>query len=142
MVRRVARDDYTVVSRAVPRHAGGCPPPKRRAKPGALLARIASNRGHHMSVLIGLAVAFGVSWVGYSAARRLVRERLRYVAAALSPGAAILAGLIAAIIAYPVAWLLPFIGPATALGFGVGTGLGARAGAADVKRGYRVSDGG
>ncbi len=91
--------------------------------------------------LIGLAVAFGASWFGYSTARRFVRERLRYVEAALSPGAAIMAGLLAAIIAYPVAWILPLIGPGTALVFGLGTGLGARAGAADVKRGYRISDG-
>ncbi len=91
--------------------------------------------------LIGLAVAFGASWFGYSTARRFVRERLRYVEAALSPGAAIMAGLLAAIIAYPVVWILPLIGPGTALVFGLGTGLGARAGAADVKRGYRISDG-
>ena len=91
--------------------------------------------------LIGLAVAFGASWFGYSTARRFVRERLRYVEAALSPGAAIMAGLLAAIIAYPVAWILPLIGPGTALVFGLGTGSGARAGAADVKRGYRISDG-
>ena len=92
--------------------------------------------------LIGLAIAFGASWFGYSTARCFVRERLRYVDAALSPGAAVMAGLIAAIVAYPVAWLLPFVGAGTAIGFGLGTGLGARAGASDVKRGYRISDGG
>ncbi len=91
--------------------------------------------------LIGLAVAFGASWFGYSIARRFVRERLRYVEAALSPGAAIMVGLLAAIVAYPVAWILPIIGPGTAVVFGLGTGLGARAGAADVKRGYRISSG-
>ncbi len=91
--------------------------------------------------LIGLAISFGVSWFGYSAARRFVRERLRYVDAALSPGAAIMAGLVAAIVAWPVAWLLPLIGPGTAIVFGLGTGLGARAGATDVKRGYRITDG-
>jgi len=91
--------------------------------------------------LIGLAVAFGASWFGYSTARRFVRERLRYVESALSPGAAIMAGLVAAIVAYPIAWILPLIGPGTALVFGLGTGLGARAGAADVKRGYRITGG-
>ncbi len=91
--------------------------------------------------LIGLAVAFGVSWFGYSSARRFVRERLRYVDAALSPGAAVMAGLVAAIVAYPVMWLLPLVGPGTAIVFGLGTGLGARAGAVDVKRGYRISSG-
>lgn len=91
--------------------------------------------------LIGLAIAFGASWFGYSTARRFVRERLRYVDAALSPGAAVMAGLIAAIVAYPVAWILPFVGAGTAIVFGLGTGLGARAGAADVKRGYRIRAG-
>ena len=91
--------------------------------------------------LIGLAIAFGVSWFGYSTARRFVRERLRYVDAAHSPGAAVMAGLVAAIVAYPVAWILPIVGAGTAIGFGLGTGLGARAGASDVKRGYRISSG-
>jgi hypothetical protein len=91
--------------------------------------------------LIGLAVAFGASWFGYSTARRFVRERLRYVESALSPGAAIMVGLIAAIVAYPIAWIIPLIGPGTALVFGLGTGLGARAGAVDVKRGYRITGG-
>jgi len=91
--------------------------------------------------LIGLAVAFGASWFGYSIARRFVRERLRYVDAALSPGAAIMAGLLAAIVAYPIVWLLPLVGPGTAIVFGIGTGLGARAGASDVKHGYRITGG-
>lgn len=91
--------------------------------------------------LIGLAIAFGASWFGYSTARRFVRERLRYVEAALSPGAAIMAGLVAAIVAYPIVWLLPIVGPGTAIVFGLGTGLGTRAGAVDVKRGYRITSG-
>ena len=98
--------------------------------------------------LIGLAVAFGASWFGYSTARRFVRERLRYVDAALSPGAAIVAGLLAAIVAgiivTPLGWIPlvgKLIGGGTAVVFGLGTGLGARAGAVDVKRGYRISSG-
>lgn len=91
--------------------------------------------------LISLAIAFGVAWFGYSTARRFVRERLRYVEAALSPGAAVAAGLGAAVVAAPVAWLLPIVSGGTVLIFGLATGLGARAGASDVKRGYRISDG-
>ncbi len=91
--------------------------------------------------LLSLAVSLGISWFGFSAARRFVRERLRYVDAALTPGAAIVAALGAAIIAYPIAVLIPFIGPPTAIVFGLGVGLGSRAGASDVKRGYRISDG-
>jgi hypothetical protein len=91
--------------------------------------------------LLVLAATIGASWFGYSTARRFVRERLRYVDAALSPGAAILAAIGAAIVAYPVVWLLPFVGPPTAIIFGLGVGLGSRAGASDVKRGYRITDG-
>ena len=98
--------------------------------------------------LIALAISFGVSWFGYSAARRFVRERLRYVDAALSPGAAIGAGLGAAIVAgilvTPISWipiLGNLVGMGTAIVFGIGTGLGARAGASDVKRGYHITSG-
>jgi hypothetical protein len=91
--------------------------------------------------LFALALSLGASWFGYSTARRFVRERLRYVEAALSPGAAIIAGIGAAVVAIPLTWLLPLIGPGTAVVFGLGTGLGARAGASDVKRGYRITDG-
>jgi hypothetical protein len=94
--------------------------------------------------LLSVAVSLGVSWFGFSAARRFVRERLRYVDAALTPGAAIVAALGAALVTYPVVALLsflPLIGPGTAIVFGLGVGLGSRAGATDVKRGYRISDG-
>jgi hypothetical protein len=91
--------------------------------------------------LLVLAATLGASWFGFSTARRFVRERLRYVDAALTPGAAIVAAIGAAIVAYPVVWLLPFVGTGTALIFGLGVGLGSRAGASDVKRGYRITDG-
>ena len=78
------------------------------------------------------------SWVGYGGARRFVRDRLRYVESALTPGAPILAGVIAAVVAAPVVWLLPWFGAGTALVFGA---LGVRAGAGDVKRGYLISSG-
>ena len=98
--------------------------------------------------LITLAVSLAASWFGYSAARRFVRERLRYVGAAHSPGAAIGAGLGAALVAgvllWPIGWI-PLIGnlvgTGTAIVFGIGTGLGTRAGAADIKRGYHIGSG-
>ena len=49
--------------------------------------------------LIALVTTFIVSWVSYGAARRFVRERLRYVEAALTPMAAIIAGVLAIVIA-------------------------------------------
>lgn len=91
--------------------------------------------------MISLVLALGAGWFGYGTARRFVRDRLRYVHAALTPGAAILAGIGAAIILAPAAWLLPLITGGTAVAFGLGVGLGTRAGATDVKRGYRITDG-
>lgn len=91
--------------------------------------------------LIALAVSIGGAWLGYGASRRFVRDRLRYVDAALSPGAAIVAGLGAAIIAAPVVWFLPVVGAGTAVAIGLGVGLGTRAGATDVKKGYLITDG-
>ncbi len=91
--------------------------------------------------IITLAIALGASWFGYGAARRFVRDRLRYVEGALSPGAAVIAGLGAAVILSPLAWLLPLVTGGTAIAFGLGVGLGTRAGASDVRRGYRIGDG-
>ncbi len=98
--------------------------------------------------MFGILIALGVSWFGYSSARRFVRERLRYVDAALTPGAAVIAGIgaaiVGAILVTPIGWI-PLIGKlvsgGTALVFGIGTGLGARAGASDVKHGYRITSG-
>lgn len=99
--------------------------------------------------LIALTISLAASWFGYSTARRFVRERLRYVEGALSPWAAIVAGVgaavVGALILTPIGWI-PLVGNlvsgGTALVFGIGTGLGARAGAVDVKRGYHITSGG
>lgn len=81
------------------------------------------------------------SYMGYGTARRFVRDRLRYVDSAQSPGAPLIAGFLAAVIAAPVVWLIPFVGAGTAVAFGVAVALGVRSGAADIKRGYLVSSG-
>ncbi len=91
--------------------------------------------------MITLALALGAAWFGYGTARRFVRDRLRYVDSALTPGAAIIAGIGGAVLLSPLAWLLPLVTGGTAVAFGLGVGLGARAGASDVKRGYRITDG-
>lgn len=90
---------------------------------------------------LSLVITLGAAWFGYGTARRFVRERLRYVEGALTGGAAIFAGVVAAIALAPVAWLVPLVTGGTALAFGLAVGLGTKAGAADVKRGYYVSDG-
>lgn len=101
-----------------------------------------------MSGLLALGVALVASWFGYGTARRFVRERLRYVDAALSPMAAIVAGIGGAVLGMlvvtPLGWIPivgKLVGGGTALVFGIGTGLGARAGAVDVKQGYRITSG-
>jgi len=98
--------------------------------------------------LIALAASIAISWVSFGAARRFVRERLRYVDAALKPAAAVIAGVLALVIAAPIAsflhWL-PIVGwfvpGGAALIFGVSVGLGVRSGANDVKRGYVLGPG-
>lgn len=101
-----------------------------------------------MWTLIVFGVTLAISWLSYGTARRFVRERLRYVERALTPGAALVAGLIAAVVATPVVALLhiiPLVGSlvtgGTALVFGVSVGLGVRSGAQDVKRGYVIGSG-
>ncbi len=87
---------------------------------------------------LSLVISLGAAWFGYGTARRFVRERLRYVDAALTGGAAVVAGVAATLVAWPVAALLPLVTGGTALAFGLAVGLGARAGATDVKQGYRL----
>jgi len=98
--------------------------------------------------LLVLGVTLGISWLSYGTARRFVRERLRYVDAALTPAAAIVAGVIAMVVAVPVVALIhivPIVGSlvanGTALVFGLSVGLGVRSGARDVKRGYVITSG-
>lgn len=91
--------------------------------------------------LLSIAITLGTAWFGYGAARRFVRERLRYVDGAGSLGAALVAGFGAALVAWPVAWLLPLVGGGTALTFGLAVALGTRAGGADIKHGAYLTDG-
>jgi hypothetical protein len=98
--------------------------------------------------IIAIGVSLAVSWMGYGTARRFVRERLRYVEAALTPGAAVISGIVAAVVAAPIVTVLGFVpllgslvGGGTALVFGLSVGFGVRAGAQDVKRGYVITSG-
>lgn len=88
---------------------------------------------------LSLVITLGAAWFGYGTARRFVRERLRYVEGALTGGAAIAAGIGAFVVAYPIAWLLPLVTGGTAIAFGLAVGLGTKAGASDVKHGYRLN---
>ncbi|MBI3569009.1 MAG: hypothetical protein HY084_12500 [Gemmatimonadetes bacterium] len=98
--------------------------------------------------LLALAATLAVSWVSYGTARRFVRERLRYVEAALKPTAAIVAGVVALVVAWPVIGLIHWIpivgslvGGGTAVVFGLSVGLGVNAGAKDVRSGIYLGPG-
>ncbi len=74
-----------------------------------------------MSIDVLLILAAGIG--GYLLARRFVRRRLRFVDAAQSRFAPLVAGLLAALLAWPLA-LLPAVTGWTALVFGMGAALG------------------
>jgi hypothetical protein len=78
----------------------------------------------------------------YVSARKFVRDRLRYVDAALSIRGALIAGLIAWAVAVPLTWMLPLVGTGTALLFGLGVFAGVRAGARDIRVERRLTAGG
>ncbi|MEP6690790.1 MAG: hypothetical protein ABJD07_06505 [Gemmatimonadaceae bacterium] len=89
------------------------------------------------------AIALGSAAFGYLAARRFVRDKLRYVDAAQSRTAPLIAGVAACVVAAPIVALLPLVGMGTALLFGIGVGAGVAGGAGDVRRGtdYQITSG-
>jgi len=114
--------------------------PDKGAETGWPGPSYAQARRQTMLGLISIAITVAVAWFGYGAARRFVRQRLRYVDGAHWAGSAIIAAVGATLIAWPVAWLLPLVGVGTAVAFGLAVGLGTRAGSADIKRGDRLTD--
>ncbi|HEY4956123.1 MAG TPA: hypothetical protein VII02_14690 [Gemmatimonadaceae bacterium] len=85
--------------------------------------------------MIGLLIAIAAVVIGYSGARRFVRDRLRYVDGAQKTTAPIIAGIVAFLIALPVVWLLPLVGIGTAIAFAVSIAAGVAIGARDIKSG-------
>ena len=86
-----------------------------------------------MFTLIAIAASFAIAWFGYSQARKFVRERLRFVTAAQSFWAPVLAGAGAAVIALPIVGLLPLIGVGTAISFGISVAFGVANGQRDIR---------
>lgn len=84
--------------------------------------------------IIGMVVSSAAAIIGYTQARGFVRERLRYVDAAQSPVAPLLAGGGAFVVGAFIAGLLPLVGVGTAMAFGVSVGLGVVSGQRDVRR--------
>jgi hypothetical protein len=86
----------------------------------------------HSLVWTAIAAVAGVG--GYLFTRNFVRHRLRFVDAARSPLAPIVAGAVAFGIGC-VAALLPFVTLGTAVVFALGAGLGTASGARALQRG-------
>ncbi len=87
-----------------------------------------------MLELILIAGTGAVTLWGYLKSRQFVRERLRFVDAAQTPTATVVAGAAAAVLAAPVVWLLPLVGAPTAVIFGLGVGWGVHHGQRDVRK--------
>jgi len=84
--------------------------------------------------LIAFALSTAAVIIGFTQAKEFVSRRLRYVDAARSPLAPIVAGIGAALIAAPIVWMLPLVGTGTAVAFGLSVGFGVAAGNKDIQR--------
>ena len=91
--------------------------------------------------LLAFAATIAVGVFGYFTARRFVRDRLKFVDAAQTLRAPVIAGLVAWAIAMPLVWVLPLVGPGAAMLFGLSVGMGVRAGAKDIRSDRRISAG-
>ena len=95
-----------------------------------------------MLLMISFLIALAVAFLGFSAARRFVRDKLRFVDAAQRSSTPWLAGGGALLVGMIVAALLPFVTGATALTFALAIGTGVAAGARDIRTGrHLISDG-
>lgn len=93
--------------------------------------------------LMAIAISLAASAFGYAAARRFVHDRLKFVDAAQTMKAPIIAGLVAWALFMPLTFLPLvniFVGAGTAIVFGLSVGLGVRAGAKDIRLG-RITGG-
>jgi hypothetical protein len=92
-----------------------------------------------MFSFITMLIAILAVVIGYSGARRFVRDRLRYVDGAQKGTAPIIAGIVAFLIALPVSWLLPLIGTGTAIAFAVSVATCVAVCGRDIKSGKYTS---
>ncbi len=91
-----------------------------------------------MIALIILALTAVAAFTGYRAARRFVREKLRYVDSAQSRWTPWMAAGLAAVVALPVAGLLPGFGAGSAILISASIGLGVARGARDIRQYERL----
>ncbi len=86
-----------------------------------------------IGLLITLALV-AVNVAGFAAARRFVRDRLRYVDSVQRPATPWIAAAGTALAALPIVWLLPFVGTGAAIVVGASVGFGVARGLADIRR--------
>lgn len=84
---------------------------------------------------IAFLIAAVAAVFGYSAARKFVRDRLRFVEGAHKITTPLIAGIGAYLIALVAVSLLPIVGLGTAIAFGLSVALGAAAGSREVRSG-------
>ena len=84
---------------------------------------------------IAFIIAAIAALFGYSAAKKFVRDRLRFVDGAHKATTPIIAGIGAYLIALFVVGLLPIVGIGTAITFALSVALGTAAGSREVKSG-------
>jgi len=84
---------------------------------------------------IAFVIAAVAAIFGYSAAKKFVRDRLRFVDGAHKPTAPIIAGIGAYLLAWVAVGLLPIVGIGTAIAFALSVALGTAAGSREVKSG-------
>ena len=92
------------------------------------------TRGSTVFELIAFALSSAAVIIGFTQAKDFVSRRLRYVDAAHSPIAPLVAGAGAALIATPIVWMLPLVGMGTAIAFGLSVGFGVAAGNKEIRR--------
>jgi UDP-N-acetylmuramyl pentapeptide phosphotransferase/UDP-N-acetylglucosamine-1-phosphate transferase len=84
---------------------------------------------------IAFIIAAVVAIFGYSATKKFVRDRLRFVDGAHKPTTPIIAGIGAYLVGMVAVGLLPIVGIGTAITFALSVALGAAAGSREVKSG-------
>ena len=110
-------------------------PVSRTRRTEAKVTNVATLReGGHVFALLAFALSVAAVIIGFTQAKDFVSRRLRYVDAARSPIAPVVAGVGAAIVAAPIVWLLPFVGAGSAIAFGLSVALGVVAGNKDVRQ--------
>lgn len=91
--------------------------------------------------LLAFGATIAATAFGYVTARRFVREKLKFVDAAQTWRAPVVAGLAAWAIASIAVMLLPLVGAGTALLFGASVAFGVRSGARDIRSDRRLTGG-